>query len=134
MNFVSEGAVSQGIVLASLIGGFALAVIAQLVSAFPGDDEAAGGAVGAAITRFALAATVMMVNVWTGIFFFMDDGGDRTAIAAVFYGGLFLGVVLAGFGMVEMVAIRSRRLRGPILVMFAAVLAAEVVLALTYLR
>jgi hypothetical protein len=134
VDFVSENAVAQGVVLASLIAGFALAVIGQLVSAFPGDGDDAGGPVGAAVTRFALAATVMMVNVWTGIIFFLDDGGDRTAIAAVFYAGLFAGVVIAALGMVEMVSIRSRRLRRPILTMFVAVLAAEAVLGLAFLR
>jgi hypothetical protein len=35
MDVLSENAVSQGMVLASLIRGIALASIAQLVSAFP---------------------------------------------------------------------------------------------------
>jgi len=67
MDFLSETAVAQGMVLASLIGGFALAAIAQLVSAFPGRGEASESSIGAtvtaAITRLALAATIMMINV-----------------------------------------------------------------------
>ena len=39
MDFLSETAVAQGMVLASLIGGFALAAIAQLVSEFPGRGD-----------------------------------------------------------------------------------------------
>lgn len=39
MDLVAESAVAQGMVLASLIGGIALACIAQLVSAFPNRDE-----------------------------------------------------------------------------------------------
>jgi hypothetical protein len=56
MDFLSESAVAQGMVLASLVGGFALACIAQLVSAFPGRGEATDGVdtVTAAITRLAL--------------------------------------------------------------------------------
>ncbi|MCD6058119.1 MAG: hypothetical protein K0Q89_1649 [Thermomicrobiales bacterium] len=79
MDILSENAVSQGMVLASLIGGIALASIAQLVSAFPNHGELAGGGtdtVTRAITWLAVAATVMMINVWSGIIFFMDDGGD----------------------------------------------------------
>jgi hypothetical protein len=134
MNFLAENAVAQGMVLASLIGGIALACIAQLVSAFPGKDEtSAGDTVTAAITRLALAATVMMINVWSGIIFFMDDGGDRVSIAAVFYGGLLVGVLFFALGMAETVAIRSPRLRRPILLMFGGLLVAEVILALVYL-
>ena len=136
MDFISENAVSQAMVLASLIGGLALAAIAQLVSAFPRRDETESGVeqtVTAAITRLALAATVMMINVWSGIIFFMDDGADRVSIARVFYGGLLLGVAFFALGMAETVAIRSPRLRRPILIMFGALLAAEVVLASVYL-
>jgi hypothetical protein len=134
MDFLAENAVAQGMVLASLIGGIALAAIAQLVSAFPERDVTSGGdTVTAAITRLAMAATVMMINVWSGIIFFMDDGGDRESIARIFYGGLLLGVLLFALGMTETVAIRSPRLRLPILVMFGGLLVAEAVLALLYL-
>jgi hypothetical protein len=135
MDFLSETAVAQGMVLASLVGGFALACIAQLVSAFPGRGEASDGAdtVTAAITRLALAATVMMINVWSGIIFFMDDGTDRVSIARIFYGGLLIGVLFFALGMTETVAIRSPRLRLPILIMFGGLLVAEAVLALLYL-
>ena len=84
MDILSENAVSQGMVLASLIGGIALASIAQLVSAFPNRAESADGGkdtVTTAITWLAVAATVMMINVWSGIIFFMDDGADRRSIA-----------------------------------------------------
>jgi hypothetical protein len=122
-------------VLASLIGGFALAAIAQLVSAFPAADRSAGREQASrAVLRFALAAMVMMVNVWTGIVFFLDDGADRPAIAAVFYAGLFAGVALAGLGTAEMVAVQEPRLRRPILAMFAGLLVAEAALALAFLR
>jgi hypothetical protein len=134
MDFLAENAVAQGMVLASLIGGIALAAIAQLVSAFPERDEPSGGdTVTAAITRLAMAATVMMINVWSGIIFFMDDGADRVSIARIFYGGLLLGVLFFALGMAETVAIRSPRLRLPILVMFGGLLVAEAVLALLYL-
>jgi hypothetical protein len=59
MDILSENAVSQGMVLASLIGGIALASIAQLVSAFPERGESAGGGkdtVTTAITWLAVAA------------------------------------------------------------------------------
>lgn len=134
MDLLSETAVAQGMVLASLIGGIALACIAQLVAAFPGGEETTrGAAISAAITRLALAATVMMINVWSGIIFFMDDGDDRVSIAVVFYGGLLIGVLFFALGMVEMVAIRSPRQRRPILAMFGSLLAVEVVLALVFL-
>ena len=134
MDFVSESAVAQGMVLARLIGGIALACIAQLVSAFPNRDETSGGdAVTAAITRLALAATVMMINVWSGIIFFMDDGGDRAAIAAVFYGGLLIGVLFFAVAMAETVAIRAPRQRTPMLVLFGSLIAVEAVLALAFL-
>jgi hypothetical protein len=120
-------------VLASLVGGFALAAIAQLVSAFPAGDREGDKAVTAAITLLALAATVMMINVWSGIIFFMDDGADRVAIARVFYGGLLVGVVFFALGMAETVAIRSPRLRLPILIMFGSLLVAELILALAFL-
>src|ERR687898_3480841 len=98
MDVLSENAVSQGMVLASLIGGIALASIAQLVSAFPNRGEAAGGdknkdIVTAAITWLAVAATVMMINVWSRIIFFMDDGGDRRSVAVFFYWGGVVGGV-----------------------------------------
>jgi hypothetical protein len=135
MDILSENAVSQGMVLASLIGGIALASIAQLVSAFPGRDETADGKdiVTAAITWLAVAATVMMINVWSGIIFFMDDGGDRPSIAVLFYGGLLIGVLFFALGMAETVAIRAERLRRPILFLFAALLVAEAILALVFL-
>lgn len=134
MDFVSESAVAQGMVLASLIGGIALACIAQLVSAFPNRDETSGGdSVTAAITRLALSATVMMINVWSGIIFFMDDGADRQSIAVLFYGGLLIGVLFFALGMAETVAIRASRLRRPILIMFGGLLVAEAVLALVFL-
>jgi magnesium-transporting ATPase (P-type) len=138
MEILSENAVSQGMVLASLIGGIALASIAQLVSAFPGRGESPGGdknkdIVTAAITWLAVAATVMMINVWSGIIFFMDDGGDRRSIAVLFYGGLLIGVLFFALGMAETVAIRASRLRRPILVMFGGLLVAEAVLALIFL-
>jgi hypothetical protein len=136
MDILSENAVAQGIVLASLIGGIALASIAQLVSAFPNRGESAGGGkdtVTTAITWLAVAATVMMINVWSGIIFFMDDGGDRQAIALLFYGGLLIGVVFFALGMAETVAIRAARLRRPILIMFGGLLVAEAVLALIFL-
>jgi len=94
MDVLSEDAVSQGMVLASLIGGIALASIAQLVSTFPDRGESAGGGkdtVSSAITWLAVTATVMMINVWSGIIFFMDDGSDRQSIAILFYGGLLIG-------------------------------------------
>jgi hypothetical protein len=136
MDILSENAVSQGMVLASLIGGIALASIAQLVSAFPNHGELAGGGtdtVTTAITWLAVAATVMMINVWSGIIFFMDDGGDRQSIALLFYGGLLIGVVFFALGMAETVAIRAVRLRRPILIMFGGLLVAEAVLALIFL-
>jgi hypothetical protein len=136
MDLLSESAVSQGMVLASLIGGIALASIAQLVSAFPGRGESAGDGqdvVTAAITRLAVAATVMMINVWSGIIFFMDDGADRHSIAALFYGGLLIGVLFFALAMAETVAIRAARLRRPILIMFGGLLAAEAVLAVVFL-
>lgn len=134
MDFVSESAVAQGMVLASLIGGIALACIAQLVSAFPNRDETSGGdSVTAAITRLALSATVMMINVWSGIIFFMDDGADRNAIAAVFYGGLLIGVLFFAVAMAEMVAIRAPRQRRPMLILFGSLIAVEVVLGAAFL-
>jgi hypothetical protein len=137
MDILSESAVSQGMVLASLIGGIALASIAQLVSAVPNRGESAGGGgkdiVTAAITWLAVAATVMMINVWSGIIFFMDDGGDRRSIAVLFYGGLLTGVLFFALGMAETVAIRAARLRRPILVLFGALLVVEAVLALVFL-
>jgi hypothetical protein len=135
MDILSENAVSQGMVLASLIGGIALASIAQLVSAFPNRGESAGekDIVTTAITWLAVAATVMMINVWSGIIFFMDDGGDRQSIAVLFYGGLLIGVLLFALGMAETVAIRAARLRRPILVMFGGLIVAEAVLALIFL-
>jgi hypothetical protein len=42
MDFLAKNAVAQGMVLASLIGGIALAAIAQFVSAFAGCDETPG--------------------------------------------------------------------------------------------
>jgi magnesium-transporting ATPase (P-type) len=135
MDILSENAVSQGMVLASLIGGIALASIAQLVSAFPNRGESAGekDIVTTAITWLAVAATVMMINVWSGIIFFMDDGGDRQSIAVLFYGGLLIGVLFFALGMAETVAIRAARLRRPILVMFGGLIVAEAVLALIFL-
>lgn len=137
MNYLAESAVAQAMVLASLIGGFALACIAQLVSAFPHRGEESegeqGNTVTAAITRLALTATVMMINVWSGIIFFMDDGADRVAIATIFYGGLLIGVLFFALGMAETVAVRSPRLRFPILIMFGSLLVAEAVLALVFL-
>ena len=136
MDILSENAVSQGMVLASLIGGIALASIAQLVSAFPNRAESADGGkdtVTTAITWLAVAATVMMINVWPGIIFFMDDGGDRRSIAGVFYGGLLIGVMFFALGMAETVAIRAARLRRPILILFGGLLVAEAVLALIFL-
>ena len=59
MDVLSENAVSQGMVLASLIGDIALASIAQLVSAFLERGESAGGGkdtVTTAITWLAVAA------------------------------------------------------------------------------
>jgi len=140
MDILSENAVSQGMVLASLIGGIALASIAQLVSGFPDRGESAGGGsnkdkdiITAAITWLAVAATVMMINVWSGIIFFMDDGSDRRSIAVPFYGGLLIGVLFFALGMAETVAIRASRLRRPILVLFAGLLVVEAVLALVFL-
>ena len=136
MDVLSENAVSQGMVLASLIGGIALASIAQLVSAFPDRGELADGGkdtVSTAITWLAVTATVMMINVWSGIIFFMDDGGDRRSIAVLFYGGLLIGVLFFALGMAETVAIRAARLRRPILIMFGGLLVAEAVLALVFL-
>lgn len=134
MNLIAENAVAQGMVLASLIGGFSLAAIAQLVAAFPGGGESPGDrAITAAITWLAVAATIMMINVWSGIIFFIDDGADRFAIARVFYGGLFLGVAFFALGMADTVSIRSPRLRRPIMIMFGGLLVAEVLLALVYL-
>ena len=134
MNFVDETAVTQGMVLASLVGGLALAAIAQLVAAFPNRDDSAGGdTVSAAITRLAVAATVMMINVWSGIIFFMDQGDDRPVIAVIFYGGLLLGVLCFALGMAETVAVRSPRLRLPVLGLFGILLVAEAILALLFL-
>ena len=135
MDILSENAVSQGMVLASLIGGIALASIAQLVSAFPDRGESTAGGkdtVSTAITWLAVTATVM-INVWSGIIFFMDDGGDRQSIAVLFYGGLLIGVLFFALGMAETVAIRAARLRRPILIMFGGLLVAEAVLALVFL-
>ena len=115
MDILSENAVSQGMVLASLIGGVALASIAQLVSAFPSRGETADSGkdiITAAIIWLAVTATVMMINVWSGIIFFMDDGGDRQSIAILFYGGLLIGVLFFALGMAETVAIRAARLHG----------------------
>jgi hypothetical protein len=135
MELLSETAVAQGMVLASLIGGFALAAIAQLVSAFPRSSGASERAtVDAAVTRLALAATLMMINVWSGIIFFLDDGSDRPRIAVIFYGGLLIGVLFFALGMAETVAVASPRLRVPILIMFGALLVAEALLALAFLR
>ena len=75
----------------------------------------------------------MMINVWSGIIFFMDDGTDRWSIAVVFYGGLLIGVLFFALGMAETVAIRASRLRRPILIMFGGLLVAEAVLALVFL-
>ena len=136
MDVLSENAVSQGMVLASLIGGIALASIAQLVSAFPDRVESASGdkdTVITAITWLAVAATVMMINVWSGIIFFMDDGADRRSIAVLFYDGLLIGVLFFALGMAETVAIRAARLRRPILMMFGGLLVAEAMLALVFL-
>jgi len=137
MDILSENAVSQGMVLASLIGGIALASIAQLVSAFPDRGESAGGGkkdiVTAAITWLAVAPTVMMINVWSGIIFFMDDGADRRSIAVLFYGGLLIGVLFFALRMAETVAIRAARLRRPILLLFGGLLVVEAVLALVFL-
>jgi uncharacterized membrane protein len=80
-----------------------------------------------------VTATVMMINVWSGIIFFMDDGDDRQSIAVLFYGGLLIGVLFFALGMAETVAIRTARLRRPILIMFGGLLVAEVVLALVFL-
>ena len=85
------------------------------------------------ITWLAVAATVMMINVWSGIIFFMDDGSDRRSIAGLFYGGLLIGVLFFALGMAESVAIRALRLRRPILIMFGGLLVAEAVLALIFL-
>src|SRR3954463_9232007 len=123
--------------LASLIGGFALAAIAQLVSAFPVRDGSDGSdqnpSATPAITWLAVTATVMMINVWSGIMFFMDDGGDREALARIFYGGLLVGVLFFALGMSQTVAIHSPRLRLPILIMFGGLLVAEAVLAILFL-
>lgn len=135
MDVLSESAVAQGMVLASLIGGIALACIAQLVSAFPERDDTSGGdTVTAAITRLALAATVMMINVWSGIIFFMDDGEDRKAIAAIFYGGLLIGVLFFAVAMAETVAIRAPRQRRPMLILFGSLIVVEAVLGVAFLR
>ena len=135
MDLLSETAVAQAMVLASLVGGFALAAIAQLVSAFPRESGTSERAtVDAAVTRLAIAATIMMINVWSGIIFFLDDGGDRLRIAGIFYGGLLLGVLFFALGMAETVAVASPRLRTPILIMFGGLLVAEAVLALAFLR
>jgi hypothetical protein len=135
MNLLSENAVTQGMVLASLIGGIALACIAQLVAAFPaGADTPCERSVNGAVTWLAVSATIMMINVWSGIIFFIDDGADRTSIARVFYGGLFLGVAFFALGMADTVAVRAPRLRRPMLLMFGGLLVAEVILALAYLR
>ena len=85
------------------------------------------------ITWLAVAATVMMINVWSGIIFFRDDGADRRSIAVLFYGGLLIGVLFFALGMAESVAIRALRLRRPILIMFGGLLVAEAVLALIFL-
>ena len=135
MDLISENAVTQGMVLASLIGGIALACIAQLVAAFPSTVESpCERSVNSAVTWLAVTATIMMINVWSGIIFFMDDGGDRFAIARVFYGGLFLGVAFFSLGMAETVAIRAPRLRRPMLILFGSLLVAELILALAFLR
>lgn len=134
MDFLSDTAVAQGMTLASLIGGFALAAVAQLVSSFPtrdGGDQNPSAT--AAITWLAVTATVMMINVWSGIMFFMDDGADREAIARIFYGGLLVGVLFFALGMSQTVAIHSPRLRLPILIMFGGLLVAEAVLAVLFL-
>lgn len=135
MNLTAEGGIAQGMVLASLIGGFALAVIGVLVAAFPRDE---GRAFDAPLDRslgwFAAAATVMMVNVWTGIVFFIDDGGDRHTIATVFYIGLFAGVAAAGLGLAEMIAVRNPAMRRLVWGLFAILLVAEAILALSFLR
>jgi hypothetical protein len=135
MDLLSETAVAQGMVLASLIGGVTLAAIAQLASAFPRSSEVQERpTVDAAVTRLALAATLMMVNVWSGIIFFLDEGGDRQRIAILFYGGLLIGVLFFALGMAETVAIASPRLRTPILTMFGALIVVEALLAFAFLR
>ena len=135
MNLTAEGGIAQGMVLASLIGGFALAVIGVLVAAFPERGQRdLDPPVDRALAWLAVAATVMMVNVWTGIVFFVDDGGDRGRIAPLFYLGLFVGVGAAGLGLAEMLAIRAPSLRRVVWSLFAALLAAEAVLALAFLR
>lgn len=133
MDLLSENAVAQGMVLASLIAGIALACIAQLVSAFPRAEARDGDVVNAAIVRLAVSATVMMINVWSGIIFFMDDGHDRVSLARVFYGGLLVGVFFFALGMAETIAIRSPRLRWPMLLLFGGLLVAEGILAKAYL-
>lgn len=135
MNLTSETAVTQGMVLASLIGGIALACIAQLVAAFPAaDDSPRERNVSGAVLWLAVTATLMMINVWSGIIFFMDDGADRYAIARVFYGGLFLAVAFFALGMAQMIAVRTPRLYRPMLVMFGGLLLAEAILGIVFLR
>ena len=135
MNLTAEGGVAQGMVLASLIGGFALAVIGALVAAFPRrEGRQLDTPLDRALACLAVAATVMMVNVWTGIVFFLDDGGDRPTIALLFYAGLFAGVAAAGLALAEMVAIRAPTLRRAVWALFAVLLAAEAALALAERR
>ena len=127
MNLTAEGGIAQGMVLASLIGGFALAVIGALVAAFPRQERRELDApLDRALACLAVAATVMMVNVWTGIVFFVDDGGDRGRIAPLFYLGLFVGVGAAGLGLAEMLAIRAPSLRRVVWSLIPALLAAVV--------
>ena len=135
MNLTAEGGIAQGMVLASLIGGFALAVIGALVAAFPRQERRELDApLDRALACLAVAATVMMVNVWTGIVFFLADGGNRGTIAALFYAGLFVGVAAAGLGLTEVVAIRAPSLRPMVRGLFGLLLVAEAVLALAFLR
>jgi hypothetical protein len=135
MNLQSDTAIQQGMVLASLVGGFALAAIAQLVSAFPRSGEAPEqGTVVAAITRLGVAATIMMINVWTGIVFFLNGGRDQSTIAVIFYIGLLIGVLFFALGMADTVAVASPRLRRPITLLFGTLLVAEALLAIAFLR
>ena len=58
---------------------------------------------------------------------------DRDAIAAVFNGGLLIGVLFFAVAMAETVAICAPRQRRPMLVLFGSLIAVEVALGVAFL-
>jgi plastocyanin len=67
----------------------------------------------------------MMINFWSGIIIFLDDGEDRVATALDFCGGLLIGVLFFALGMAETMAITSPQLCWLVLLMFGTILAAR---------